>query len=199
MPRSFTTLAGFILLGAGIVLLFGDVPRTPPPDTLAATGSPASAASASQRPLPAPTAARSPTEIPPLPDGYRVALPRLGIDLPVAEGDLDRDATLQQTPVGYAFHYPRSGLPGDGVNCYLYAHARTGMFLSLWNARIGDEVVITKPDGGVLRYVVTEIHPRVPPDDTSWADATPPERLTLQTSTGPYPTDPRFIVAAARA
>ena len=194
MPRSLTTLAGFVLLGAGIVLLLGDSPPAAPTDTVVASASPAVASST--RTSPSPAASPSPTEIPPLPAGYRVALPRLAIDLPIAEGDLDRDATQQRTPEGYAFHYPRSGLPGDAVNCYLYAHARTGMFLSLWNTRLGDEVLITRPDGGVLRYVVTEIHPRVPPDDLSWAEPTPPARLTLQTSTGPHPGDPRFIVIA---
>lgn len=196
MPRSLTTIAAFLLLGTGLALLLGDPSRTAPSELAVRTAPPAatSAAPAAWR-SPAP----SPTEIPAIPPGYRVAMPRLAIDLPIAEGDLDRDATKQRTPEGYAFHYPGSGLPGDRVNCYLYAHARTGMFLSLWDARIGDEVSITTPDGNVLRYVVTEIHPRVPPDDLSWAEPTAPERLTLQTSTGPDPGDPRFIVVAERA
>ncbi len=47
-----------------------------------------------------------------------------------------------------------------------------------------------------LRYLVSEIHPRVPPDDVSWAAWSSSERLTLQTSTGPNPDDPRFVVVA---
>jgi sortase (surface protein transpeptidase) len=70
------------------------------------------------------------------------------------------------------------------------------MFLSLWNVRVGDEVLITTPSGGSLRYVVTEVHARVPPSDVGWAAATPPHRLTLQTSTGPHSGDPRFVVVA---
>lgn len=70
------------------------------------------------------------------------------------------------------------------------------MFLSLWNAREGDEVWITTPDGRDLRYVVSEVHRRVDPSDVSWAARTPGERLRLQTSTGPEPRDPRFVVVA---
>ena len=70
------------------------------------------------------------------------------------------------------------------------------MFITLWNAAVGDEVWISTPDGRALRYLVTEVHPRVPPEDVSWALATPPERLTLQTSTGPNSGDPRFVVIA---
>jgi sortase (surface protein transpeptidase) len=70
------------------------------------------------------------------------------------------------------------------------------MFLSLWNAKEGDEVFISTPDGRALRYLVREVHPRVPPDDVSWIQPTPSERLTLQTSTGPNQTDPRFVVVA---
>lgn len=136
---------------------------------------------------------------PPIPDGYRVTITRLGIDLAIREGDVQRDAVDQKTPEGYAFHLPGTGIPGSGLNCYIYAHARTGMFLALWNVRDGDEVVITRPDGSALHYVVTEVHPRVPSDDVSWASPTPPDRLTLQTSTGPDPGDPRFVVIARPA
>jgi hypothetical protein len=51
----------------------------------------------------------------------------------------------------------------------------------------------------VLKFVVTEVHRRVPPEDTSWIQPSPDERLTLQTSTGPSRDDPRFVVVAAPA
>lgn len=142
-------------------------------------------------------AAASPSPIPrPIPDGYRVLLPRLRIDLPVREGDVLQDVVNEQTPENAAFHFPGTSLPGDGSNTYVYAHARTGMFLSLWNVRVGDEVIVLAPDGAQLRYLVSEVHPRVPPTDTNWLGPTPSERLTLQTSTGPSSNDPRFIVVA---
>lgn len=131
--------------------------------------------------------------------GYRIQIPRLGIDLPVAEGDIARDIDQQKTPESFAFHLPGTAIPGQGSNTYLYAHARTGMFLTLWNARPGDEVFISTPDLRVLKYVIQDVDPRVAPDDVSWVQPTASERLTLQTSTGPNPSDPRFVAVAVPA
>ncbi|MDE3113659.1 MAG: sortase, partial [Chloroflexota bacterium] len=125
--------------------------------------------------------------------------PRLAIDLPIAEGDVQRDIDRQKTPEGYAFHLPGTSIPGMPGNAYLYSHARIGMFLALWNAQVGDDVIVTTPDGRTLRYVVTQVMPAVPPDDVSVAQETPDERLTLQTSTGPVPQDPRSVVIAKPA
>ena len=135
----------------------------------------------------------------PIPDGYRIQIPRLAIDLPIAEGDVQRDTIDQRTPENFAFHLPGTAIQGSFGNSYLYAHARRGMFLSLWNARVGDQVTITTPAGTELKFVVTEVHPRVPPADTSWIQPSADERLTLQTSTGPNREDPRFVVIAAPA
>jgi LPXTG-site transpeptidase (sortase) family protein len=199
MPRSFTALAGLVLLAVGIALVAGG--------GLQHSGSvaPLALPSAFLSPTPAPTAAAgssivAPTSLPtiePIPDGYRIRMPRLGIDLPIAEGDLYRDTVEQQTPENFAFHFPGTAIPGAAGNSYIYAHARRGMFLSLWNARVGDQVSITTPVGVELKFVVTEVHPRVPPADTSWLQPSDDERLTLQTSTGPNREDPRFVVVAA--
>ena len=140
--------------------------------------------------------APSATPLPPIPPGYRVQIPALAIDLAILEGDIERDTVALKTPENYAFHLPGTAIPGTGANSYLYAHARRGMFLSLWNAKIGDIVWISTPDGRALRYVVSEVHPRVPPGDISLATPSAPDRLTLQTSTGPNPGDPRFVVVA---
>jgi sortase (surface protein transpeptidase) len=140
----------------------------------------------------APTATRTPA----IPDGYRIKIARLAIDLPIGEGDLERDAVRLETPDNVALHLPGTAIPGDGSNTYIYAHARRGMFLTLWSAQEGDEVVIVTPSGRELRYVVSEVHPRVDPADVSWVARTAGERLTLQTSTGPNPGDPRFVVVA---
>ena len=133
----------------------------------------------------------------PIPAGYRIQVPRLGIDLPIAEGDVERDVVVQQTPENFAFHFPGTAIPGASGNSYIYAHARRGMFLSLWNARVGDQVTVTTPAGAALKFVITEVHPRVSPEDTSWIQPSGDERLTLQTSTGPNRGDPRFVVVAA--
>ena len=164
------------------------------------------------RPEPSVIVARAPTVAPheapgetvptaarlggPIPNGYRLSIPRLNIDLPITEGDIQRDVVDQRTPEDAAFHLPGTVLPGEPGNTYLYAHARQGMFLTLWNARAGDLVFISTPQGAVLAYVVREVLPRVSPGDVSPAQPTATERLTLQTSTGPSASDPRFVVFA---
>lgn len=185
---------GAALLFAGILLVAGlgstaPVAPSSAPTPFALT----SATGGSASPVPS-RDARSPIAA-----GYRIQIPRLGIDLPLAEGDVARDVDEQHTPENFAFHLPGTSVPGLGGNTYLYAHARTGMFLSLWNAKPGDLVFVSTPDLRALKYVVVEVHPRVPPDDISWIQPTSGERLTLQTSTGPVPSDPRFVVVAVPA
>lgn len=199
MPRSFTVLAGVLLLAVGIALVVGST--LPHAGSVAPLAVPSAFASATLAPAASAgsTAAASTPEptMGPIPDGYRIRVPRLGIDLPIAEGNLYRDTVQQQTPENFAFHFPGTAIPGTVGNSYLYAHARRGMFLSLWNAAVGDEVTITTPAGAELKFKVTEIPGRVPPEDVSWLQPSSDERLTLQTSTGPNPGDPRFVVIAA--
>lgn len=158
--------------------------------------SPGPSLATSAPPTPGVTITPTPGAPSPIPDGYRVKMARLGIDLPIREGVVQRDIEQQQTPEDFAFHLPGTALPGEVGNSYLYAHARRGMFLSLWDAKVGDLVEITTPDGRSLRYEVSEVRPRVAPTDVSVAQPTADERLTLQTSTGPSPEDPRFVVIA---
>ena len=134
-------------------------------------------------------------------EGLHIVVPRLAIDLPLELGDPGRDVPRPgfagATPEQVALVYPGSRGPGDGGNTYIYAHARAGMFLSLWKAKLGDSVVIARSDGSIVRlYQVGLIVPRVDPADIQWLDGQGVERLTLQTSTGPRPEDPRFIVVA---
>ena len=128
----------------------------------------------------------------------RLSIQRLGISLPLAPGDVQRDVIAGATPEGVALLFPGTPVPGSGGNSYIYAHARTGMFLSLWDVRLGDLVDVTAADGTRFRYVITQIAPRVDPADSTWLDQSGPERLTLQTSTGPTGGYPRFIAVAAR-
>ena len=196
MLRPFVALAGTLLLALGIALIAGGgLPRAGSVAPVALP-SPTASAPIASAPIasPASTVEAQPTG--PIPEGYRIQMPRLGIDLPIAEGDVERDVVIQQTPENFAFHLPGTALPGSGSNTYIYSHARRGMFLSLWSAKEGDDVWISTPDRLALRYVVAEVHPRVPPTDVSWVQPTVGERLTLQTSTGPNREDPRFVVIA---
>ena len=187
--RSTLTFALAVgLIFAGILLVAGMGSASP--------HAPVSSAVPSATPIASAPGARA---VSPIATGYRLQIPRLRIDLPLAEGDVARDIDLQQTPEGFAFHLPGTAIPGAGGNTYLYAHARTGMFLALWNAKVGDVVFVSTPDLRALKYVISEVHPRVAPDDVSWVQPTTGERLTLQTSTGPDPGDPRFVVIAVPA
>ncbi|HKC89937.1 MAG TPA: sortase [Candidatus Limnocylindria bacterium] len=196
MPRPLVALAGALLLAVGIALVAsGGLPRA---GSVAPVAIPSPTAGATA-PIASPSSTPEVQAIGPIPEGYRIQMPRLGIDLPIAEGDVERDVVVQQTPENFAFHLPGTAIPGTFGNSYIYAHARRGMFLSLWNARVGDQVTVTTPAGAELKFVVTEVHPRVPPADTSWIQSSGDERLTLQTSTGPNRDDPRFVVIAAPA
>src|SRR5438309_7267022 len=192
MARPIIAAAGAALLIAGILLFVAGEHQNSESVAPLATPVPSATGILGATATPVPTN-------PPISDGYRIQIPRLAIDLPIAEGDVERDVVVQQTPENFAFHLPGTAIPGMGSNTYIYAHARRGMFLTLWNARAGDQVVISTPDGVALKYVVTEIHPRVPPEDTSWVLPTSSERLTIQTSTGPNRDDPRFVVVAVPA
>jgi LPXTG-site transpeptidase (sortase) family protein len=123
----------------------------------------------------------------------RIRIQRLGIDLRIVEGD-GVDA-----PMNKAAHYPSTGWPGGGSNIYIYGHAQKGMFLTLWDAKVGDQIVLDLVDGSSRDYVVTVVKPKVPWNALKYLDPTPAEQLTLQTSTSNTPTAPRFIVIAEPA
>jgi Sortase family. len=129
----------------------------------------------------------------------RLVIRRLGIDLPVM---------LQTGNYGIfplcdvALYQPLFGQPGQGRATYIYAHARTGMFLPLLTASkdnngarmLGMTVEVYTSDNWRFLYSITEVrrHTR----DLNDALATTTERLWLQTSEGPYGTVPKLQVVA---
>ena len=120
--------------------------------------------------------------------GLRIA--RLGIDVPIVAGD---GVTI---PTDAAAHFPGTGWPGGGASIYLYAHARTGLFIDLWKARDGDVIDLALSDGHTAIYQVTDIKPLVPWDDLEYLQPDGTERLVLQTCLSGDPHAPRFIVIA---
>ena len=122
----------------------------------------------------------------------RIRLDRLGIDLPLVEGD---GITV---PEGAAAHYPGTSWPGEGSNTYLYAHARENHFLELWSVRTGDLVEVDMADGAVAEYRVSRILPLVEWDALEMLAPTSEEILTLQTCLTYDETAPRFVVIAKR-
>jgi hypothetical protein len=131
----------------------------------------------------------------------RLAVPGLGIDVAVFAPN---PANELFPPYAGAYIHSISSQPGRGTNSYIFAHAVQGLFLPLWWAQVGQEVLVQMSDGQVLGYVITAVVRDVPcPDptkpkppnlspalanatecDTSWMMPTPSERLTLQTSQG---------------
>ena len=208
--RPLILLAGIsaiVLVAAGVAFVLGGGPSGPGGVTATPTRGSSLAASlapgtGSLGPAAVPSApgssapgssAPSTAGVEPGIQANRIKIDRLGIDLAIVQGD-GIDA-----PIGKAAHFPSSAWPGGGSNIYIYGHARTGMFIRLWDARVGDTVQMGLVDGTTRTYVVTKVLPRVPWDAVQYLEPTPTEQLTLQTSTSYYPTAPRFVVIALTA
>ena len=128
----------------------------------------------------------------------RVAVSGLGIDLPVVRG-----------PTGYpycrvAMYLASVAQPREPGVTFIYAHARTGMFLPLltrWRidhgaSLIGKTVRVWTSDSYVSSYRISRV--RVASNAMSGVTSLTRERLWLQTSTGPNTSYPKLIVEATR-
>ena len=173
--------------GGPVPLPHGSPPETPlaTPGSEALSSSGASTVAASPSPLPVGSPSPSPGVV-----ATGIAIPALGIDLPVYQGD------GYTAELGKVAHYPTSAWPHAGSLIYLYAHAREHNFLALWNAKIGEQVDLQLADGSTATYVISRIDAKVRWDDLSWLDPTPTEVLRLQTCNSYQETAPRFIVEA---
>lgn len=200
MRSRIAPLAGIAI---GLALVAGGVALSRPP-TAPTRAEEIASGPASPNATAAPLATASPEVAPPedsatpLGEGWRIRIARVGIDLPIKDGDPARDIALQRTPDGAAYRLAGAALPGTAGNTYVYGHARWAQFIGLWYAHLDDLIVISGP-GMTLYYRVTEIHPRVASDDITYLLPSNDERLTLQTSSGPNATDPRFVVIAVPA
>jgi len=194
----------------------GEPTRTPAP-TPTVFPTPASAeASPSAPPSATPTA--SPT---PDPSWVATQLQIASIGLNIKVHEATTKAQCDFPPEYDAWLLCGGQEPGRGGNAYIFAHARRGMFLPLWNVQLGAEVKVLMSDGQVLIYRVTEVHPNVSCPDTRapgmpasleplalkyaepgcaqgvfWTSAADHERLTLQTSQGFNRNWGEFIVVA---
>ena len=129
----------------------------------------------------------------------RIAVPALGIDLPVV---LQKGGAFPWCNA--AMYLPQYSQPGEGGATFIYAHARTGMFLPMLNASLvnngarmigmkvyawtGDDHMYTYQVIKVLRHVYT-----IPA-----ALATTSQEVWLETSEGPYGTYNKLLVVARR-
>jgi sortase A len=195
-PRAIGLIVGVVAIVVVAVTALS-APRTTPTSTAASpspalsAGSPSAVATAAAAtPLATPAASVLPPAATAGIVAVRIKIPTLGIDLPIVEGD------GMEAPMNEAAHFPGTAWPGAGSNTYIYAHAQQGMFLRLWDAKVGDEVRLTLKTAESRCYRVSQVVPRVAWNDTSYLLPTDSERLTLQTSTSYTPTAPRFVVLA---
>jgi hypothetical protein len=129
----------------------------------------------------------------------RVRIAALNIDLPVVAPPPGNNAYPY---CNVAMYLPDLGQPGQGRATYLYAHARTGMFLPLLDASLvqngksmlGMVVEVWTSDNQRFLYDITEVR-RHQTSLTDAANATT-EQLWLQTSEGPHGTIPKLQVVA---
>ena len=128
----------------------------------------------------------------------RVVVSGLGIDLAVVRG-----------PSGYplcrvAMYSALLAQPREPGVTFIFAHARTGMFLPLltrWRLNrgaslIGRTVMVWTSDSYVSYYRITRV--RVTANAMAGVSVLTSEKLWLQTSTGPNTSYPKLIVEASR-
>ena len=127
----------------------------------------------------------------------RVVVEALGIDLPVM-----RQRT-SYPPCNVAMYLTTLTQPGQGGATYLYAHARTGMFLPLLErsrvndgaSLIGLRVEVYTGDNRRFVYRIDEVRRHA--TDLRWVQRRGGVALWLQTSEGPRGTIPKLQVGAA--
>lgn len=118
----------------------------------------------------------------------RVLVPALGIDLPVIKQPGSPDSF---PPCNVAMYITQLHQPGQPGATYLYAHARTGMFLPILNASlvnngksmIGMLIEVYTSDNMEFLYEAVAVRRHVLDLDSAFA--TTDETLWLQTSEGP--------------
>jgi sortase (surface protein transpeptidase) len=209
LPALLTAL-GVTMIAAGL-LTYGAAEGRPAavasPSISPGIGGPATplpAATASPEPAPTPPASSGPTSPSPASTpsdrvATRVVIPALGIDLPVIKPPGGAETYPLCDVAMYIQELSQPGLPGA---TYLYAHARTGMFLPLLEesrvddgARmIGMLVQVYTSDDRLFLYEITEVRPHQLTLDDALAARQP--ELWLQTSEGPKGTPEKLQVVA---
>ena len=186
LPAALTA-AGVSLLGAGL-LTYGTPAQATTPSPSPVTSS-APGASPTLLPFPTPGASAAASASPAAARvTTRVVVPALKIDLPVVPPPNDPNAFPY---CNVAMYFQMLHQPGEPGATYLYAHARTGMFLPILTASqvnggarmIGMLVQVYTSDDRLYLYEVVEVRRHVLTLDAALAETS--ETLWLQTSEGP--------------
>jgi hypothetical protein len=132
------------------------------------------------------------------PHATRVSVSGLGIDIAVIRGNNNYPLC------DVAMYSPLVAQPREPGITFIFAHARTGMFLPLltrWRidrgtSLIGRTVYVWTSDNFRSTYKIDKV--RVTKDAMAGTTSLAAERLWLQTSTGPNTSYPKLVVEAHR-
>ena len=135
----------------------------------------------------------------------RIKIPALGIDMPIIQSPANEEFPLCDTAEFMNLGRPL-GYPGSPQSTYIYAHARTNMFLPLLStsqvnngaSMVGMWVEIYTDDNQRHVYEIAEVIRHVPDnaESLSRAAAATTDQLWLQTSEGPYTNSTKLQVVA---
>ncbi|HOQ98268.1 MAG TPA: sortase [Anaerolineae bacterium] len=185
-PRSTATATAPLPVATALPLLT--------PAAATATPAPSATLRPSDAELPggriSPTPGATPAPTPVSLKGARIAIPAIGVDAPIVEGD---DWQALKNGVG---HHVGSALPGAADNMVLSAHNDIygSIFKDLSELQQGDDVLIRTPAQTYhYRVVDTRI---VTPKETSVMDPTGKAMLTLITCYPPLVDSHRIVVTA---
>ena len=122
----------------------------------------------------------------------RLAIPSLGLNVPLVYVDSTDEVTFQRGLEDGVVHYPKTALPGEFGNAYYFGHSSDYVFKKgkyktvfaiLPRIEVGAKVYITNHTGRQFVYAVTEKKIVEPKDVSVLAQGGRTERaLTLQTS-----------------
>ena len=139
--------------------------------------------------VPAETAGVEPTSRT-VPDGRRVVVPRVRIDVAVSEGDAN--AALRAG----AYRHETTARPGEQGNAVIAGHRTRRQFALLHLLEPGDDIIVYW-DGVEYDYAVTRVF-EVTAVETSILDVGSKEQLTLYTCTPRFLGNKRTVVIAER-
>jgi hypothetical protein len=208
VPAALTAI-GVALLAGGLLTYTNPVTAEPVPSADASVTPTPSPVAVTSTPSPlitlppigsAPPASANPS-VPPNRVPTRVRIAALKIDLPVIR---QPDVSYPACNVAMWYQDRRLGMPGQGKATYIYAHARTGMFLPLLDQSqvqngkkmLGMVVELWTNDDQKFLYVITDVRRHVPTTSAFIAPfAAKTEQLWLQTSEGRGPMPKLQLVA----
>lgn len=198
---SILSALGVVLLSAGLLTYTAPVEAGPGPSQTPTIVTLPPTAAPTPKPTGGPTSAPTPTPEPTAPAdrvATRVVIADLKIDLAI----IQEASGSTFPPCDVAMYIKELGQPGFGRATYLYAHARTGMFLPILTASkikngakmLGMTVEVYTSDDQLFIYKVTEVRRHQLDLDDAISAST--EQVWLQTSEGPRGTLPKTQLVA---